>query len=160
MFNPLHSISNQELYRKHLYNLRIRKEIVQRPNFINYRLKSEVSITLCCQLCSTHYTAIRIKDCLKSTSAIKIATMKNTDDFRFDGKPSRAQTKSTPFPVSKDEWDTKEDTGKSMKNALYILRYVKGTCRAEATSNSEKINPVALVVIELCLSEGISRLLT
>ena len=24
------------------------------------------------------------------------------------------------FPVSKDEWDTKEDTGKSMKNALHL----------------------------------------
>ena len=36
----------------------------------------------------------------------------------------------------------------------------KGTCRAEATSNSEKIKPVALAVIELCLSEGISQLLT
>ena len=33
--------------------------------------------------------------------------------------------KSTPFAVSQDEWDTKEDTGKSMKNTLYILRYAK-----------------------------------
>ena len=49
----------------------------------------------------------------------------NTDDFRFEGKPSRARAKSTPFPVSKDEWDTKENTGKSMKNALYVLRYAK-----------------------------------
>ena len=30
----------------------------------------------------------------------------------------------------------------------------KGTCRAEAMSNSEKIKPVALAVIELRLSEG------
>ena len=29
------------------------------------------------------------------------------------------------FAVSKDEWDTKEDTGKSMKNALYVLQYAK-----------------------------------
>jgi len=28
-------------------------------------------------------------------------------------------TKSTLFMVSKDEWDTKEGTGKSIKNALY-----------------------------------------
>ena len=35
----------------------------------------------------------------------------------------------------------------------------KGTCRAKATSNSEKIKPVALAVIELRLSEGISQLL-
>jgi len=29
-------------------------------------------------------------------------------------------TKSTLFAVSKDEWDTKEGPGKSMKNALYV----------------------------------------
>ena len=46
-------------------------------------------------------------------------------DFLYEGKPSRATTKSTPFAVNKDEWDTKENTGKSMKNALYILRYAK-----------------------------------
>ena len=42
-----------------------------------------------------------------------------------EGKPSRAIAKLTLFTVSKDEWDTKEDTGKSMKNALYVLRYAK-----------------------------------
>ena len=42
-----------------------------------------------------------------------------------EGKPSRAIAKSTLFAVSKDEWDTKEDTGKSMKNALYVLGYAK-----------------------------------
>ena len=47
------------------------------------------------------------------------------EKFRFEGKPSRACSKSTPFPVSKDEWDTKEDSGKSMKIALYVLRYAK-----------------------------------
>ena len=45
--------------------------------------------------------------------------MKNTDNFRYEGKPSRATTISTLFAVSKDEWDTKEDTGKCTKNALY-----------------------------------------
>ena len=33
----------------------------------------------------------------------------------------------------------------------------KGTCRAEATSSSEKIKSVALTVIELRLYEGISQ---
>ena len=33
----------------------------------------------------------------------------------------------------------------------------KGTCQAKATSNSEKIKPVALAVIELHLSEGIRQ---
>ena len=36
----------------------------------------------------------------------------------------------------------------------------KGTCRAEAMSNSEKIKPVALVIIKLRLSEGISQSVT
>ena len=127
MFNPLHSILNQELFKKHLCNPHIPKERngASHPSYINYRLKSEVSITLCCWLCSTRYTAVRIKNCLKSTSEIKTATMKNTDDFCYEGKPSHTTTKLTLFAVSKDEWDTKEDTGKSMKNALYVLRYAK-----------------------------------
>ena len=91
----------------------------------HYCLKSEVSITLCCQLCSTHYAALRVEKCSKSTSAIKVATMKNTDDFHYEGKPSRATAKSTSFSVSQDERDTKEDTGKFMNNALYILRYAE-----------------------------------
>ena len=69
--------------------------------------------------------------------------MTNTDDFRYEGKPSRATTKSTLFVVSKDEWDTKEDTGKFMKNALYVLWYAKDSCQAEVMSNSEKIKPGA-----------------
>jgi len=31
-------------------------------------------------------------------------------------------TKLTPFTVSKDEWNTKEDTGKSMKNVSYMSK--------------------------------------
>ena len=127
MFNLLHSISNQELFEKHLCNPCIPKERngATRSSYINYYLKSEVSIMLRCRLCSICYTAVRIKNCSKSTSAIKIATMKNTDHFHYKGKPSCATAKSTLSAVSKDEWDTKEDTGKSMKNALYILWYAK-----------------------------------
>ena len=33
----------------------------------------------------------------------------------------------------------------------------KGTCQAEATSNSEKIKPLALALIVLRLSEGIDQ---
>ena len=91
----------------------------------NYRLKSEVFIMLRCQLRSPRYTALRIKNCLKSTSAIKVATMQNADNFCYEGKPSCATTKLTPFALSKDEWNTKEDTGNSMKNALYVVRYAK-----------------------------------
>jgi len=34
-------------------------------------------------------------------------------------------TKSTPFMVSEDEWETKEGPGKSMKNVLYGLQCAK-----------------------------------
>ena len=102
--------------------------------------ETEVSIYL---LYSTHYTAVQIKNCLKCTSVIKVATMKNTNDFHY---AKEAITKSTLFTVSKDEWNTKEDTGKSMKNVLHILWYAKSTSQGEMTSNSEKIKPVALLV--------------
>ena len=78
------------------------------------------------------------------------------DNFCYKRKPSRTTAKSTPFTVSKDEWDTKEDTGKSMKNCMYCSM-PQGMCPAEAMSNSEKIKPVALAIVELCLSEGISQ---
>ena len=35
----------------------------------------------------------------------------------------------------------------------------KGTFRAEATLNSDETKPIALAIIELCFSEGISQLL-
>ena len=53
---------------------------------------------------------------------------------------------------------------------LYPLHFVvshctycgmtKGTSWAEVTSNSEKLKPVALAIIKLCLSEGISQSVT
>ena len=62
---------------------------------------------------------------------------------------------STPSAVSKDKWDTKEDTGKSMKHALYILWYAKRNSQADVMSNSEKIRPIALVFVKFRLSEDI-----
>jgi len=40
-------------------------------------------------------------------------------------KPSHATTKLTSLTVSKDERKTKEDSDKSLKNALDVLRYAK-----------------------------------
>jgi len=51
-------------------------------------------------------------------------------------KSSRATTKLTLFTISKDEWKTREDIDKSLKNALDVLRYAK---QAEVISNSKKI---------------------
>jgi len=36
----------------------------------------------------------------------------------------------------------------------------KGTSWAEVTLNSEKINPVALAIVELCESEGIGQVVS
>ena len=76
-------------------------------------------------------TSLRIKKGWKSTSVI---TMKNTDDFHYEGKLSRTTDKLTLFTIRKDEWDTKEDTGKSMKNTMYVLQYA---IRHEMTLNSK-----------------------
>jgi len=43
--------------------------------------------------------------------------------------------------LSKDEWDTKEGTGKSMKSTFYEEGASKGTSREEATSNRKKSSP-------------------
>jgi len=98
----------------------VKNTMVPRPN---YRKEIEVSIALLCRLCSIRYTAVQIKNCLKSTSVIKVATMKNMDVMQR--KPSRATTKSMLFTASKDEWNTKEDTGKSLKYTLHVLQYAK-----------------------------------
>ena len=50
--------------------------------------------------------------------------MKNEDDFHYT-KEAITCNHQTAFTISKDEWNTKEDTGKSMKNALDVLRYAK-----------------------------------
>jgi len=47
-----------------------------------------------------------------------------------------------------------------MKNVLYILWYAKNTAQAKVTSTNEKLKPIALSIIELHLSEGISQLLS
>jgi len=36
----------------------------------------------------------------------------------------------------------------------------KGTSQAEATSNSEKIKPIALAIVQLCESESIRELVS
>ena len=46
-------------------------------------------------------------------------------DFVMQRKPSHATIKSIPFAVNKDKQDIKEDTGKSIKNALHVLQYAK-----------------------------------
>ena len=68
------------------------------PRYINHHQKSEVFITLRCQLCSTRYTALRIKKkhlCNQSSHYEKYRQF-----LLFEGKPSRTTTKSTHFALS------------------------------------------------------------
>jgi len=62
---------------------------------------------------------------LKSTIVIKAATTKIKDYFHYTKEAIICTTKLTSFTISKDEWNKNEDTGKSMKNALYVLHMVK-----------------------------------
>jgi len=123
MFTPLHRSTNQEPFK----NMPVIKVATMRkydgtvcPSSLP---ETEVSITLLCQLFSTRYTAVQIKNSLKSTSAIKVETIRTISVTQ--SKPSRATTKLILFTVSKGEWNTKEDTGKSLKNALDVLWYAK-----------------------------------
>jgi len=144
MFTRLHSSTNQELFEKYVCNHSSHYEKYDGAVCPSYCLRPKHPLPFC-QLCLICYTAVQIKNCLKSTSVIKVVTMKSTDDFlSCKGSHHVATTKLTFFTVSKDKWNTKEDTGKSLKNTLHVLRC---TSRAEATSNSEKIKPVALAVI-------------
>ena len=82
------------------------------PSFINYHLKSEVSITLPCWLRSTLLHSNTNQEPFEKHLCNQSS---HYEKYRYIGKPSRATAKLTLFAVNKDEWDTKEDTGKSMK---------------------------------------------
>jgi len=125
MFTPLHGSTNQELFEKYACNQSSHYAEIQWYRMPQLSSETEVSITLLCQLFLTRYTAIWIKNCLKSTSAIKVETIKIWTISVTQRKPSHATTKLTLFTVRKDEWNTKEDTGKSLKNALDVLRCAK-----------------------------------
>ena len=64
------------------------------PSYINYHLKSEVHILPA--MFNPLHSSMNQK-LVKSTFAIKVATMKNTNVFCYEGKPLLATAKSTLF---------------------------------------------------------------
>jgi len=76
------------------------------------------------------------------------------DNFHYTKEVITCTTKLTPFAVSKDEWRTLVSP---QRVHFMYCDMPKGTSRAEATLNSEKIN---LAVIELHLFECIGQLLS
>jgi len=55
---------------------------------------------------------------------------------------------------------TKVSYDRSTMRTLELQRLAKGPSRDETMLNSEKIKPIALVIIELRLSEGISQIVS
>ena len=84
MFTQLTSNTIQEPFEKYVCNQssHYNTNSATRPNY-RLKLKYPLAFTLLCQLCLTCYTVVRINNRLKSTSVIKIATMKSTDNSGF-----------------------------------------------------------------------------
>jgi len=107
------------------------------------------------QPCSTHYAAVRINNCLKTTFVIKVATMKIMDDL---------MEAITCLPLNWHfSWWTKMN-GTQRRDVLSPWRthciyrgMEKGTSLAKATSNSEKIRPVALAICCWIILSGDER---
>ena len=64
---------------------------------------------------------------VKNEETGPLKSMENLDNFHqmLGSHYTTLYNKLIPCTVSNDKWDTKEDTGKSMKHALYTLRYEK-----------------------------------
>ena len=109
--------------------------------------KVKYPFMLHCPLFSTCYTVVWIKNCLKSIHVITVATMKLQTISVTQKKPSCATTKLTLFTVSKNKWNTKEDTSKFMKNAFYELWYTKKHLLGWSNVTQwKKIKPIALAI--------------
>ena len=126
MFTPLYSSTNQELFKKHVHNQSSHCEkydnAVRAPVIIwNWSIHYP-SLSAMFNLLhgSTNQEAFEKHLCIKSSHYEKYGWFLVTQR-----KPSRVTTKLMLSTVSKDEWNTKEDTGKSQKNALHVQRYAK-----------------------------------
>jgi len=141
IFNPLHSSTSQELVENHLCNQCSQYENNGRchsPQLYLLLSESEASIV--------NYCILNLLHSQRSTSVIKVATLKNANDFRYTKKPLHATSKVTLFTVSKDEWRTLVSLWKM--HCTYC-GMPKGTSWAEAMLNSENIKSVALAIIKL-----------
>ena len=97
--NILTSVPSHPILQKAIYSAAY-------PSYIIDCLICKVAIPLCCQLGLTSNIAVQIKNFLRSTSVIKVATMIFMDDFHHTKDPLCATTKSTVFAVSKNDWNT------------------------------------------------------
>jgi len=79
--------------------------------------------------------------------AKKIATV---SIFNSNGSYHMPTTKSTLFTVRKDEWNTKEDTSKSTKNAyiVHTVEWQKVLLGLKQHQTAKKIKFIALVIVK------------
>ena len=76
--------------------------------------------------------------------------MKNTDNFHYEGKSSHGTNKLSPYSLSAKMNGTQRRTLVSPRRMHYTYCGMpKGTSWAEVMPNSEKMKPIALVIIEL-----------
>ena len=126
---------------KPMHNTSKERNDVMHPNISIFISKVKYH----CQLCSTQYESRTVRK-----APLQSKHCENTDNFCYERKPPHATTKLTLFTLSKDEWDTKEGTGKS-------CGMPKGTYWTKVMWNSKIIKPIALTNVKLCLSESISQ---
>jgi len=95
-----------------------------------------------------HHAAVWINNCLKRTFVIKVVT---TDNFRNKWKPSRAIDTFR----GEQRWNGRQRWAVVSPWRMHCMYsgMAKGTSQAEATSDSEKIKPIALAIVELRKSE-------
>jgi len=122
MFTPLYSSTNQELFEKYVCNQSSHYEnmMVLHAPVIVWIHSPSLWAMFDSLHSSTNQEELEKNLCNKSSHYEKYGRFLATQR-----KPSCATTKLTLFTVSKDEWNTKEDTGKSLKNVLDVLRYTK-----------------------------------
>jgi len=124
MFTPLHSSTNKELFKTCICNQSSQYEKYDGATCPSCRLKLKYPLPFSVsyvRLVTQHYKLRTVWKALNQGSHYE-----NYGWFLvIQRKPSCATTKLMFFTVSKDEWNTKEDTGKSLKNALDILWYTK-----------------------------------
>ena len=163
LYNPLYtSISNQDLFEKHLCNPHILEEMVPRAPVISiivwkvkYPLRFVVSyvqpVTQQYESRTVWKASLLSKSPLWQIRMISVTRKGNhhvlspNQHFLLSAKMNGTQRRTLVNP-----W----------RMHCTYCGMPKGTCQAKTTSNSENIKLVALAVIELRLSEGISQLVS
>jgi len=131
----------QELYKKHLCNQSShyqKYEWSRMPQLqVPGPLISEVSITLFYQQFSTRYTPIWVKTYSKSTSIIKVVTMKNIQ-YACKGSHHMQPPNRHISMLAKMNRTRRRTLVSPWRMHCAYCGMLKGTSRTEATSNSEK----------------------